>query len=141
MLERQIELACPPDHAYRVFTEMTDLWWPRRHRRDENSRLILQPMLGGRLFERSLDGSEWTLGEVIAVEPPNRLEFNWFPGSPAAPTHVSVTISGKGDRSSIQIQHRPISPEAAAIWPDRVTLFERGWDTILPALAAHIAAN
>jgi uncharacterized protein YndB with AHSA1/START domain len=138
-LERTIELDCPREHAWRVFTEMIDLWWPRGHRRDEAAKLVFQPHPGGRLFEKSTNGSEWTLGEVIAAEAPDRLEFNWFPGSPTAPTHVAVTFSGDGERSNIHIRHEALSAESAALWPDRVVLFAKGWDTILPALARHIA--
>lgn len=137
-LERRIDLACPLDHGFRVFTEMTDLWWPRHHRRNEAAKLIMQPQHGGRLFEKSPDGSEWTIGEVVAITPPDGLEFNWFPGSPAAPTNVKVTFTATETGCAIHIRHSALSPEAMAAWSDKVSLFEKGWDTILPTLARFI---
>lgn len=138
LLNRQFTLSCSRAHAFKVFTQMIDLWWPRGHRRTEGSTLILQPTQGGRLFERAPDGSEWTLGEIITFDPPSKLAFQWFPGAPNAPTHVEVDFTEQGEGASISVTHSAITPEAINIWPDKVALFERGWDTILPALQSYI---
>lgn len=136
-LQRTIELNCSPEHAYKVFTQLTDLWWPRGHRKDSSATLVLEPHVGGRLFERSANGDEWTLGEIISCEPTKSLEFNWFPGSPNAPTSVSIRFEGNASRSKILITHSAITAPANEIWPQRVALFEKGWDTILPAFKIH----
>lgn len=138
LLERTIALGCSPAHAFRVFTAMTDLWWPRGHRRTVDATMVLEPRPDGRLLERAPDGSEWVLGRLTAFAPPERLSFDWFPGSPAAPTSVDIRFVDTGDGTDIRIVHRALSEGAAAVWSQRVILFERGWDTILPALRAYI---
>ena len=95
-LERRIALRCPPAHAYDVFVGRIDLWWPRGHRRDPASTILLEPVVGGRLVERSGD-QEWLFGTVTALGPPARLAFDWYPGSPGAPTSVEVGF-GPGRR-------------------------------------------
>lgn len=139
ILNRQFTLACSRPHAFKVFTQMIDLWWPQGHRRTQCATLILQPIQGGRLFERAPDGSEWTLGEIITYEPPSKLAFHWFPGAPNAPTHVEVAFSELEDGAAISVTHSAITPQAITIWPDKVALFERGWDTILPAFQTYLA--
>lgn len=143
ILSRTIDLQCSCAHAFRVFTTTTDLWWPPGHRKNSQSTIILEPSAGGRLFERNPDGSEWTVGEVLIATPPDLLEFNWFPGSPTAPTHVRVDFEDREVFSRIHITHRAISAGAQQIWPDRVAFFEKGWDSILPAFksVAEISDN
>lgn len=100
--------------------------------------MVFEPTLGGRLLERAPDGSEWVIGKITAIEPPERLSFDWFPGSPATPTMVDVGFRTAGDGAEIAIVHRALSAGAIEAWPGKVALFERGWDTILPALARLI---
>lgn len=141
IVRRTIALACPVEHAFDVFTQRIDLWWPRGHRRNRDASLSLEPFAGGRLIERSADGSEWTMGRVTEIAPPLSLSLDWFPGSPAAPTSVEVVFEAKGDGTEIVVSHRPLSDGAQAIWPERVTLFERGWDTVLPALRQFVVTQ
>jgi uncharacterized protein YndB with AHSA1/START domain len=141
VLERRIVLACSPGHAFDVFTTRTDLWWPRHHRRTASSVIIFEPATGGRLLERASDGEEWVLGRITAYDPPGRLSFDWYPGSPLAPTAVDVAFGPAPGGAEIAILHRALSEGAIAAWPGKVALFERGWDTILPALGRFITAS
>jgi uncharacterized protein YndB with AHSA1/START domain len=141
VLERRIALSCSPAHAFRVFTTMTDLWWPRHHRRTAAATMVFEPKLGGRLLERGPDGSDWVIGTITSFEPPEHLSFDWFPGSPAAPTTVDIAFREASAGTEIAITHRALSEGAIAAWPAKVALFERGWDAILPALGRHIAVN
>lgn len=134
ILTRTIEIACPVDHAFDVFTTRIDLWWPRGHRRNRDATLSLDPVAGGQLLERAPDGSEWTMGRVLEAEPPHRLRLDWFPGSPAAPTSVDIRFAETSVGTTITVTHRALTADAEAIWPARVAQFEKGWDTVLPAL-------
>lgn len=132
ILTREIALRCSRDHAFTVFTQRIDLWWPKTHRKDSSAVLVLEGALGGRLFERSNDGSEWTIGQITDWVLGQKLVFDWFPGSPAAPTCVSVRFEAAGEDARILIEHSAVSRAALDVWPERVALFARGWDTILP---------
>ncbi|MGH2467266.1 MAG: hypothetical protein ACRDGL_06010, partial [Candidatus Limnocylindrales bacterium] len=53
-----IEVQAAIEVAFRVFTEGIDTWWPRDHRigRAEMAQAILEPRVGGRWYELSVDG-------------------------------------------------------------------------------------
>ena len=38
-LKRSVRVRCPIDHAFAVFTDRIDLWWPSSHRMLSDSRL------------------------------------------------------------------------------------------------------
>lgn len=135
ILTRTIALACPVDHAFAVFTDKVDLWWPRGHRRSSDASLSFR---SDALVERAPDGSEWVMGHVTAMEPPTRLALDWFPGSPAAPTSVDIRFATTDDGTMITVTHTALSPLAAEVWPKRVVTFTRGWDAVLPALKTFI---
>lgn len=94
-LERQLDVACSAEHAFAIFSEQTDLWWPREHRRD-----------------------------ATAI---------WFPGAAGHPTRVEVTFQSTDAGTRVTSVHTAPTAEAQQLWPKRVALFERGWDTVLPA--------
>jgi uncharacterized protein YndB with AHSA1/START domain len=135
ILTRTIDLRCPVDHAFDVFTSKIDLWWPRGHRKNRDASLTLSD---NALVERSPDGSEWIMGQVTAIDPPRLLSLDWFPGSPAAPTSVDIRFSPSATGTTITVTHRALTPAAGEIWPQRVALFTKGWETVLPALKSFI---
>lgn len=137
LLVRTIELSCAPEHAFDVFTGMIDLWWPRGHRKHRDGMLRLHAIPGGALIDQAPDGAEWTMGEVTAIDPPHRLDLDWFPGSPAAPTSVEIRFAQAKAGTIVTVTHRPLL-ETKSTWPDRVALFTKGWETVLPALKSYI---
>lgn len=135
ILTRTIALACPVEHAFTVFTDKIDLWWPRGHRRNREATLSLDR---DALVERNPDGTFWTMGRVREIDPPHLVAFDWFPGSPAAPTSVEVRFATEAGGTTITVTHRALSDGAQTIWPERVATFTKGWDTVLPALQTFI---
>jgi uncharacterized protein YndB with AHSA1/START domain len=103
--------------------------------------MVFEPAIGGRLLERAPDGGEWVIGKITAYDAPERLSFEWFPGSPTAPTTVDVSFHAAAGGAEITIVHRALSEGAIAAWPGKVALFERGWDTVLPAIGRFVDGN
>ena len=134
ILTRTIDLNCPLDHAFDVFTNKIDLWWPRGHRKNRDASLTLS---NEALVERAADGSEWIMGQITEIDPPRLLSLDWFPGSPAAPTSVDIRFAKSASGTTITVTHRPLL-ETKSIWPQRVALFTKGWETVLPALKTFI---
>lgn len=134
ILTRTIVLDCGIGHAFDVFTDKVDLWWPRGHRRHREGTLRLT---GEALIDRSPDGVEWTMATIAEIDPPSLLRLDWYPGSPGAPTSVEIRFVGDENRTEIVVTHRPLA-ESASIWPLRVALFEAGWNAVLSAVSSHI---
>lgn len=134
-LRREIALSCSPEHAFRAFTEHIDLWWPRTHRK---SRAHAMRFSGDALIQTAADGSEWTMGRVLAWEPPYRLALDWFAGAVTDPTNVDISFASEDGGTRITIVHRPLTPEAIKHWPNRVGTFIGGWEAVLGELKQHI---
>jgi uncharacterized protein YndB with AHSA1/START domain len=137
ILTRTITLNCGVEHAFDVFTTKIDLWWPRGHRKTSEGALRLQPVAGGALIDRAPDGSEWRMAEVAEIDPPTLLKLDWYPGSPAAPTSVEIRFAPQVSGTTVTVTHRPLL-ETKSIWPQRVALFTKGWEAVLPALKQFI---
>ncbi|MCB9685745.1 MAG: SRPBCC domain-containing protein [Alphaproteobacteria bacterium] len=137
MIRRSIVVRVAPEVAFRVFTERTDLWWPRDHRPmgRADARLSLEPGVGGALAERSDDGAEVLLGRVLAWDPPNALALAFFPGSgPASPTRVDVRFSTVEEGTRVEVEHGPgeLSRER---FEGTAPRFDRNWELLLRHLA------
>jgi uncharacterized protein YndB with AHSA1/START domain len=131
VFRHSVEVRCPVDHAFAVFTERVDAWWPPSHRRIADSRLSFDPGPDGRLVERGPDGAELELGRVRAWEPPARIAFSWFLGAPpGAATSVEITFQDVGSATRVEVVHL----EGATPLPDwtrTVAIFERAWRQVL----------
>lgn len=136
-LELEFRLACKPAHAFRVFTEMIDMWWPRGHRRRTDSEMTLEPGAGGRLVERA-DGKEQIVGELIDWRPPQRLSFDWWFGVEENPTRVEIGFEENDLGTRISISHTAGLALADNVFADRVARFERGWTGVMTALTDFV---
>jgi len=135
------EIACPADHAFAVWTERIATWWPRGHTTsgDPTAVVVLERRVGGRIFERTADGTEVDWGEVTRWEPPRRLGYLWHIGRDRrAATDVELTFVDLGDGTTrLEIVHGG----GDRLGPDRVELRDantRGWSALLPAFDAAI---
>lgn len=137
-LVRRVRVRCSVDHAFSVFTERVDLWWPPGHRRFAESTLLLEARVGGRFVERAASGEEVRLGDVLACDPPHSISYTWFPGASSQPTRVDVRFLGEGEETTVEVRHGEGESELGELWPDRVKLFERGWTHVLAALQAYV---
>jgi len=135
------DVECPSAHAFMVWTTRFDAWWPRDHTVTGNADLVvLEPGLGGRIFERAVDGKEHEWGVVTTWDPPRELGYRWHLGAdPASATEVSIRFVPEGDaRTHVEIEQRGWERlgDAAADWRTRN---QAGWDTLLPHFEAAAA--
>jgi uncharacterized protein YndB with AHSA1/START domain len=126
-----VTVRCPPDHAFAVFTERVDEWWPPTHRRLPGSRLFFVPGAEGRLVERGPDSTELELGRVTAWEPPARIVLSWLLGAPPG-GHTTVEIAFVADEAAtrVEVVHRE-GPVPLPDWSRTVAIFERSWRHVL----------
>lgn len=74
-----IVVDAPIERAFRLFTEQFDRVKPREHNmlEVEIAETVFEPHVGGRVYDRGIDGSEYHWARVLAFEPPNRVVFSW----------------------------------------------------------------
>lgn len=85
--------------AFRIFTAEVSAWWPMAtHTRAKNAlgqkttKVIIEPRVGGRVYETLADGEELEWGEVSTYEPGALFAMEWHLGRPMAQA-TTVTVS------------------------------------------------
>jgi uncharacterized protein YndB with AHSA1/START domain len=136
----EIEVVAPIEHAFRVFTEGFDSWWPRDHHigRAEMAVAILEPRVGGRWYELGVDGTECEWGMVLAWDPPRHVAVSWHldgefrfdPGRERA-SRVDIHFERRdADRTRVILVHSGLDRHGDTwhLLRDRIS---RGWPTDL----------
>lgn len=81
-VRKSVRVKAPIDRAFRVFVEQMETWWPATHHIGEKpfEAIFVEPRVGGRWYERNVEGKEGDWGTVLAWEPPHRVTFSWHLG-------------------------------------------------------------
>ncbi|HEX5188182.1 MAG TPA: SRPBCC domain-containing protein [Streptosporangiaceae bacterium] len=133
-LRLSFEVACSPEHAFRVWTSRISTWWPRDHTvTGQAEQVVMQGDVGGRIYERTADGAEHDWGEVTVWQPPARLAYVWHLGlDRARATEVDIRFVASGESATtVEIEHRGwerLGKDAPA-WRERNAA---GWHSVLP---------
>jgi uncharacterized protein YndB with AHSA1/START domain len=137
-LEVRVPLA--PAQAFSLFTEGINEWWPLdegfTYAGDRFSEIHLEPLVGGRFFERFRDGEEFDVGRVTFWEPPNRVVFTWRDPKWVADTEVEVTFHSHGDGTTLVLTHRGFE-RVGDNWEYYVGRWSSGWPRVLAAFPGH----
>jgi uncharacterized protein YndB with AHSA1/START domain len=148
-IQKSIRVAVSVERAFQVFTEDMSTWWPLATyhigKVDAKS-VVLEPFVGGRWFERGIDGSECDWGRVRSWDPPRRLVLSWEISSqwqhdPSIQTEVEVRFTAEGASTRVDLEHRLLhyygdkAAEMRGIFDS-----EQGWTSLLNAFAARASA-
>jgi Activator of Hsp90 ATPase homolog 1-like protein len=140
-LRMSFEVACPPEHAFEVWTSDIDTWWPPDHTVTGQADLtvVLQPGVGGRIYERTSDGTEHDWGEVTVWDPPTRLGYRWhLRQAEADATEVVIDFVAQGEGATrVDIEHRGWERLGLAGQQRRQTN-RNGWESVLPHFVAAV---
>lgn len=137
------------EHAFSVFTERLDTWWPRSHYNGtgELAEAVLEPRAGGRWYARGTDGSIGVWGRVLTWDPPARLLLGWqldaeFEYDPTLVTEVEVTFTELGPhRTRVELEHRNLDRFGAQASAMRDTFGgDGGWTGMLRTYAEQAEA-
>jgi uncharacterized protein YndB with AHSA1/START domain len=142
-LTLSFEVACPPHRAFELWTDRIDTWWPSDHTvtGSDDLTVVLEPGVGGRIFERTPDGDEHDWGEVTVWEPPERLGYRWhLRRDRTDATEVSVRFEPRhGGGTLVVIEHagwERLGAEGEA-WRRRNVV---GWETLVPHYLTAVSA-
>jgi len=116
VVRKSITVNAPAAHAFAVFAEKQDTWWPRSHHigAREKFSAILEPKVGGRWYERGDDGGECNWGRVLVWEPPHRMVLSrdinaQWKYDPSVANEVEVKfIAESRERTRVELEHRKI---------------------------------
>jgi uncharacterized protein YndB with AHSA1/START domain len=145
----RVTVAAPIERAFDVFTASFGTWWPADYHigNAEIADAVIEPKVGGRWFERGVDGSECDWGKVLEWEPPHRLVVTWqisgewkYDPDPAHASEIEVRFVPDGpEQTVVELEHRHL---------DRLVLGQAmydsvsgagGWKSVLEAFATAVA--
>jgi uncharacterized protein YndB with AHSA1/START domain len=139
-IRKSITVGVPIESAFEIFTAEIGAWWPLASKsvtQGEAETVVVEPAVGGRVYERSRNGDEHRWGEVLVWEPPFRFAFSWHPGRPAETAQeVDVRLRPAEELTRVDLEHRGweslVGPGEQI--PDH---FDSGWDEALTSYTAH----
>ncbi|MGH2755765.1 MAG: SRPBCC family protein [Actinomycetota bacterium] len=139
-VKKRLSLNVPPGRAFEVFTESIGSWWPLLTHSvfgDRAVDCVFEPGVGGRIYERDVEGAEADWGRVLVWDPPHRIVFSWQPNQErVAATEVEVRFDADGTGTAFELVHRGwelLGSEGA----EARAGYEKGWD---PTLRAYVDA-
>lgn len=140
-LTLSFEIDCEPAHAFDTWTMHFSQWWPHGHTVSGSAdvEIVLEPWIGGRIFERTDAGAEIDWGEITRWEPPTRLGYLWhIRRDRADATDVELTFADAGDGTTrLEIVHAGWERLGAGAQEWRDANFG-GWSGLIPHFIDHV---
>jgi uncharacterized protein YndB with AHSA1/START domain len=141
----------PVEHAFKVFTEGMDTWWPREHHllEGEYRDAVFEPRTGGHIYHRDTVGGVSRWARVLVYDPPTRLVFTWdispqwhLETDLSRTSEVEVTFSAESPgRTRVELEHRHLDRHGDGWEPLRDAVGgPGGWTSTLEAFASAAGA-
>ncbi|HYD09443.1 MAG TPA: SRPBCC family protein [Acidimicrobiales bacterium] len=149
VVTKQVVVAAPIEKAFRVFTERFDVIKPREHNMlgVDIEASVFEPRVGGRVYDRGVDGTECQWGRVLAYEPPHRLVFSWdisphwqIETDPSRSSEVELRfVAEADDRTRVELEHRHLDRHGDGWEGMRAGVDEaNGWPLYLQRFVAAV---
>jgi uncharacterized protein YndB with AHSA1/START domain len=146
-----VQVEASIEHAFAVFTEQMATWWPAGHHilEGELAEMVVEPRVGGNIYDRGVDGTECRWATVLAYEPPTRFVFSWditnqwqIETDPDKTSEVAVTFVADGpNRTRVELEHRKLDRHGDGWEAHRDAVGSPdGWQVGLNAFAKAAAA-
>ena len=127
-------------HAYATFTARIGEWWPRAFSASgaDLADVVIEPHVGGRVYEISTSGDEFTWGAVKAIQDGTAITMVWTLGVGAPdPTELDVRFAGDttGDVADADPVAEVTLRHSGFVSADDHSRFESdgGWTEVLTA--------
>ena len=148
-VRKSITVKATAEHAFQVFTEGFDTWWPRSHSIGESpmEKAIIETKAGGRCYQRSVDGTECDWGRVLVWEPPRRFVMAWqlngewqYEPDLAKASEVEIRFTPESDGSTrVDLEHRHIARHGVSAGLVRTGVDSpNGWSGLLQMFAERV---
>ena len=147
-VRKSIRVNASQDHAFEVFTSGLGRWWPRDHGIGKTPRqgAVMETRLGGRWYELAEDGTQTTVGKIIAWEPPQRFVMTWDINSRWQPdssvsSEVEVNFIAEGANTTrVELEHRKFEQMGAEPGEKMRKDVNGGWPGLLERFKSEAEA-
>ncbi len=147
-IQRKITVNATVEHTFKVFTESFTTWWPPEYHigQADYAQAVLEPHVGGRWYEKGVDGSECDWGKVLAWEPPHRVVVTWqingewaYDPDPAHASELEVRFDAEGPQQTVvNLEHRHIDRLVGGQAAYAAISAEGGWSMMLERFAKAV---
>lgn len=117
VVRKSVVVKAPVERAFSVFVEQMETWWPATHHIGKTpfEAIFVEPMVGGRWYERDVDGKQVDWGKVLAWDPPHRVTLSWHVGpghdspdwlcdpDPAKASEVEICFTPEGQSATLVV--------------------------------------
>ena len=150
-VRHEVVVKAPIERAFSVFTNDFGAFKPREHNMlaVDIAETVFEARVGGRIFDRGVDGSECRWARVLAYEPPDRVAFSWdispkwqIETDPDKTSEVEVRfIAETPERTRVVLEHRNLDRHLEGWEAVREGVdSEAGWPLYLQRYAELFAA-
>ena len=133
-IRKSVVVERPVEEAFEVFTGRIGAWWPAAHYSISLERVrnvVIEPRVGGRIYEERDDGETFTWGEVGIWDAPKRIVFSWHPGrDPETSQTVEVRFEAEGGGTRVALEHRDWARYGEGVERARES-YRGGWKAVL----------
>lgn len=143
-VKKTVTVKCSREHAFKIFNERYDLWWPKMHKigKADFKTAVVEPKAGGRWYEVGVDDSTCEWGKVLAYEPPARVVLAWHTQpnwehdpDPNHASRVEVTFTDLGNgQTRVELVHSELDKHGAG-WQEMQKQLSSGWPGIVESFA------
>ena len=139
-IRKLIKVERSPATAFKVFCEEIGQWWPKgpSFGGKDLADMRIEGRVGGRFYERYIDGTEYDIGQVTAYQPPSLVAFTWRAPSWDGTTQVEVRFLADGNGTRVELEHSGWEHDAKM--RDSRKGYDGGWDVMLGHYRSHISA-
>ncbi len=139
-IHKSIRVERSPEISFKVFCEQIGQWWPKgpSFGGKELVDITIEGRIGGRFYERYVDGTEYQIGEVTAYQPPSLLAFTWRAPSWELRTQVEVRFTAEAGGTRVELDHSGWDQDAKT--RDAYKSYDGGWGAILGRFNGFAAA-
>lgn len=149
-VQKTVTVRATPAHAFAIFTDDFDSWWPRSHHigRSPLKKALIEGRSGGRCYTLQEDGTDCDWGTVLVWEPPHRLVLAWqitadwqFEPDLSKSSEVEVRFTALDHgRTRVDLEHRFLERMGPSGGAMRSTVDSpNGWSGTLALYAARVA--
>ena len=145
-VSKVITVRAPQEVAWRVFTEQMGTWWPLAMYKIGKVNAVdavIEPRVGGRWYERGVDGSICDWGSVLVWETPSRLVLSWdinadWQYDPALKTEIEIRFIPESEAlTRVELEHRRLNRYGARRAEMREIFDKTGdWSRLLASFAS-----
>jgi uncharacterized protein YndB with AHSA1/START domain len=146
-VEREVTVKAPLSRTFEVYTASMGRWWPPEYHigGSDLADVVLEPRVGGRWYERGVDGAECDWGRVLAWEPPNRIAMSWqiseqwaVEPDPERGSRVEIRFTALGpDTTKVELVHSDFERHGGGAQPVHEAM-SQGTSHVLDRLRAYL---